>query len=69
NKAIELNSNYEIAWYNRACDYALLGDRKQAIENLRRAIELNPENREWAKTETDFDSVREDEQFRSLVEE
>ena len=56
------------AWYNKACCYALQGNVNLAIENLRQAINLNPDKyREMAKTDSDFDSIREDEQFQALI--
>jgi hypothetical protein len=43
---------------------------EQAIENLQQAINLNPdEYRQMAKTDSDFDSVREDERFQALIQE
>jgi hypothetical protein len=39
-----------------------------AIANLSCAIELSPEKyREMAKTDSDFDSIGEDERFQALV--
>ncbi|NJO79601.1 MAG: hypothetical protein HC827_14520 [Cyanobacteria bacterium RM1_2_2] len=40
----------------------------EAIDSLNRAIELDPENRELAKTDTDFDSIRDEDWFRAVVE-
>ncbi|MFN9614110.1 MAG: TPR end-of-group domain-containing protein [Dolichospermum sp.] len=40
---------------------------EQAIENLQIAINLYPEKvREWTKTNSDFDAIREDERFQAL---
>ena len=56
------------AWYNKACYYALQGNVEQAIENLQRAMALNPEKyREMAETDSDFDKIREDERFQALI--
>ncbi len=38
-----------------------------AIASLQRAIELNASYQEEAKTDTDFDGIRDNEQFQSLV--
>jgi superkiller protein 3 len=47
----------------------LQGNVEQAIENLQQAINLNPdENREMAKTDSDFDKIREDERFQALIQ-
>ncbi len=48
--------------------YALQGNIEQAIANLQKAISLNPEYREKAKTNSDFDSIREDERFQALIQ-
>ena len=58
------------AFYNKACSYAMQGDVEQAIENLQQAINLSPdEYREMAKSDLDFDSIREDERFQALLQE
>ena len=57
------------AWYDKACCYALQGNIEQALENLQKAINLNPDQwREWAKTDSDFDSIRGDERFQTLIQ-
>jgi hypothetical protein len=43
-------------------------DFEYAIANLSRAIALSPdEYREMAKTDSDFDSIRDNEQFQALI--
>jgi len=66
-KAVEINPDYHEAWYNKACCSALLGKPEEAIENLQRAIELHPHYREMAKTDADFDGIRQDARFQALV--
>lgn len=44
--------------YNLGCFYAVRGRVADAIPYLRSGIELNPSLREWAKTDTDLDSIR-----------
>jgi tetratricopeptide (TPR) repeat protein len=68
-KALEIKPDYTSAFYNKACCYALQGNVEQAIENLQQAIKLSPEEyREMAKTDSDFDKIREDEQFQALIQ-
>ena len=68
NEVLKFKPNYHQAWYNKACCYALQGNVEQAIENLQQAINLSPDEcREMAKTDSDFDSIREDERFQALV--
>ncbi|MFO0409179.1 MAG: tetratricopeptide repeat protein [Dolichospermum sp.] len=66
-KAVEFKPDYHEAWYNKSCIYALQSNIEQAIENLQIAINLYPEKvREWTKTNSDFDAIREDERFQAL---
>jgi tetratricopeptide (TPR) repeat protein len=44
--------------YNLGCFYAVRGRAEKAIQYLRSGIELNPSLREWAKTDSDLDSIR-----------
>ena len=66
-KAVEFKPDDHEAWYNKACSYSLQGNIEQAIENLKTAINLHPKVREWAKTDSDFDAIREDERFQELI--
>ena len=67
-QALKIKPDDTTTFYNKACCYALQGNVEQAIENLQQAINLNPDKyREMAKTDSDFDSIREDERFQSLL--
>ncbi|MCG9889712.1 MAG: tetratricopeptide repeat protein, partial [Thermosynechococcaceae cyanobacterium MS004] len=67
-KAIELKPDLHQAWYNKACCYALQNNLESAIANLSHAITLSPdEYRELAKTDSDFDPIRDNEQFQALI--
>ncbi|HEY5659303.1 MAG TPA: tetratricopeptide repeat protein [Gaiellaceae bacterium] len=52
--------------YNVACAEALLGEKDAALEHLADAVK-NPRFREFAKTDSDFDSLRGDARFEELV--
>lgn len=68
-QALKFKPNLQQAWYNKACCYALQNNIEQALENLEKAINLNPEEyREMAKTEANFDAIREDERFKRLIQ-
>jgi tetratricopeptide (TPR) repeat protein len=67
-KAIELKSNYPEAWFNKACLYGLNGNAKLAVQSLKRAIEINASNREKVKTDSDFDNIRDNQEFKQLIE-
>jgi tetratricopeptide (TPR) repeat protein len=49
--------------YNLACFEALAGRVDDALEHLARAVEGDPRTREWAQTDSDFDSIRADPRF------
>ena len=66
-KALEIKSDNDAAWYNRACYLALQNKIEPAIENLAKAISLNMKYQAMAKTDSDFDNIREDSQFQSLI--
>ena len=44
--------------YSTACWLALAGQDDEALETLRRAVELEPRSREWAASDDDLTSVR-----------
>jgi tetratricopeptide (TPR) repeat protein len=68
-KALELQPNDESGYYGKACCYVLQGDVELAIANLQQAIHLNPDRcRREAKTNLDFDSIREDDRFQALIQ-
>jgi len=67
-KALEINSNYASAYYNKACLSALQTKIETALESLTKAIELDPKYQEMAKTDNDFDSIRNDLRFQSLIQ-
>ncbi|NJR16132.1 MAG: tetratricopeptide repeat protein, partial [Calothrix sp. CSU_2_0] len=66
-EVLKFKPDDDAAWYNRACTYGVLGNIDTAIENLQTAINLNPECREMAKTDTDFDAIRDDGRFQALI--
>ncbi|MCZ8126609.1 MAG: tetratricopeptide repeat protein [Microcystis sp. LE19-114.1B] len=65
--AIKINSNYASAYYNKACCYGLQNNVELAIENLQSAINLDVEYQDMAKTDKDFEQIRGDERFQSLL--
>jgi tetratricopeptide (TPR) repeat protein len=67
-ETIRLNPDDASAYYRKAYCLCLKGDVPAAIENLQQAIHLNPTWREQAKTDSDFDGIREDGRFQALVE-
>ena len=67
-RVFQLEPNDGLAVYNCSCAYALLGDKHSALVALRRAFESGFRTvAQWAKTDSAFESLREDPQFRELV--
>jgi tetratricopeptide (TPR) repeat protein len=54
--------------YNLACLEAVNGRRDEALSALRAAIERRPPAAEWARDDEDFESLRDDAEFRALAE-
>ena len=51
------------AHYHLACFAALDGRRDEALDHLKRAVSLDAKAAEWAATDEDFDSVRDEPRF------
>lgn len=64
---LEKRSGDPVAHFNAACFAARAGQADEAIEHLRRAIEINERIKELAASDEDLDSIREDERFAELT--
>lgn len=53
--------------FNLACAESLLGRTDDAIGHLQQSIQIDESFKELAKTDTDFDAIRDDERFRELA--
>jgi tetratricopeptide (TPR) repeat protein len=53
--------------YNLACAECLSGETDEALEHLQRALELDPKLIEIARTDSDFDAIRDRDEFTSLL--
>lgn len=49
--------------YNLACMESLSGEREAALEHLNAALQADPSRLEWARSDSDFDSIRDDPGF------
>ena len=66
-KAIELNPTDQLMQYNAACFYSQLGDKKQAIETLKKAISSGYKGYDWMKHDPDLDVLRNEPEFIELM--
>ena len=71
-RAIDVTSyaekGYGLLVYNRACIYAIKGDKTNALADLKRAIEKAPNFREQAKKDENFKALQNDPDFKKLTE-
>ena len=67
-RVLELEPNDGLAFYNCSCAYALLGDTRSTLISLRRAFDSGFRTvAHWARTDSAFDSLREDAGFQQLL--
>ncbi|HEX3453516.1 MAG TPA: GFA family protein [Gaiellaceae bacterium] len=64
---IEVRPDQPYLYFNVACCESLAGRTTDAVEHLRRAIEMWDGCREMARQDSDFDPIRDDPAFRELV--
>jgi tetratricopeptide (TPR) repeat protein len=67
-KAIDINPNDAMSWYNKACYLALIGKVDDAMEDLKRSIEIDISFAKKAVRDRDFDNARAEEGFRRIIE-
>jgi tetratricopeptide (TPR) repeat protein len=64
---VEKRPNDPVAHFNAGCFTARAGRADEAIEHLRRAVEINDRIKELIRTDEDLDSIREDPRFAELA--
>jgi adenylate cyclase len=67
-RALEQDDKEPVSLYNVACFYAMQGDKERSIELLERAVEGGWGDRAWIETDSDLDSIRDDERFVALLQ-
>jgi serine/threonine protein kinase/Tfp pilus assembly protein PilF len=69
-RVLELEPNDGLAVYNCSCAYALLGETKASLILLRRAFDSGFRTvAHWARADSAFDPIRDDEEFQKLLTE
>jgi tetratricopeptide (TPR) repeat protein len=66
-EALKIKPDDASAYFNKACYYALQENIPLALDNLKQAINLGSQFLEDAKTDTDFDKIRQDSRFINLL--
>jgi hypothetical protein len=64
---VEAHPQYATLFYNVACCESLAGRAADAIDHLRRSIDLSERSRVYARDDSDFDPIRDEPAFRELV--
>jgi mannose-6-phosphate isomerase-like protein (cupin superfamily) len=59
-EGLEHHPDHGTLHYALACEAALAGDRERALGHLRTAFANDPRTREWARTDSDLDGLRDD---------
>ncbi len=66
-EVVEAHPQYALLFYNVACCESLTGRTTDALEHLRKAIELSERFRDYAKDDSDLDPIRDEPAFKKLV--
>jgi hypothetical protein len=64
---VQAHPQYAMLFYNLACCESLTGRTTDALEHLRRAIDMSEEFRGNAKLDSDLDPIRDQPAFRQLI--
>jgi hypothetical protein len=64
---VEGSPQYALLFYNLACCESLTGRTTDALDHLRRAIDMSEEFRGYAKDDSDLDPIRDEPAFRRLL--
>jgi len=65
--ALDKNQTSDHVYYSLAASLAMKGESAEAIRNLRQAVELNEDNRIYAKNDSDFAPLHGQKEFDDLV--
>jgi tetratricopeptide (TPR) repeat protein len=66
-EALTVDPDQALVHYNLACYWSLAGNKRQAILFLAQALDLSPDYRDLVAAEADFDPIRNDPGFQSLI--
>ncbi|HHW42699.1 MAG TPA: tetratricopeptide repeat protein [Desulfotomaculum sp.] len=66
-RALAINPRNPWSYYGKASIYGRLKNVGACVENLQKAIDIDPSTREHARTEADFNNVRNAPEFQRLV--
>ena len=64
---VEAHPQYALLFYNLACLESLTGRTTDAVDHLRRAIDMSEQFRAYAKEDSDLDPIRDEPAFKELT--
>lgn len=64
---VEAHPQYADLFYNLACCESLAGRTTDAVDHLRRAIDMSEPFRAYARDDSDFDPIRDEPAFKDLI--
>ena len=67
-KAVVLKPRYPILYYNLACLLSIGGETEESMMYLKKAISLDQSVAEWARKDTDLESLRRVHEFKEIIE-
>lgn len=67
NKALEIDSEYGYAFWQRACANAQLGNTSEAIIDLKTALRITPNLKDEIEHESSFEALKEAAEFQRLL--
>ena len=66
-KVLELSPDFAVGYYDLACTHALKGDRKDAINNLKKAVDKGYVYFERMKDDPDLKKLKNDKDFKAIL--
>jgi hypothetical protein len=64
---VEAHPQYALLFYNLACCESLTGRTTDAVDHLRRAIDMSEQFRAYAQDDSDLDPIRDEPAFKELI--
>ncbi|GGW28164.1 tetratricopeptide repeat protein [Arenibacter certesii] len=69
NHAIELDNEYALAYWQRACSYSKMDKQTEALNDIKKAIELSDTLEDELLNEKHFENLHDNKAFKSLISE
>lgn len=67
-KVLGFDETIGVAYYNKACVSSLQNIKIDTLQLLKKAIDYDPRSKELAKSDEDFENLKNDSEFRKLVD-